>query len=179
MPLIPLTFKITDSATTGMTKRQQGVAAKETLRDSGEYWHQEIMPLHFLPAVQRRYQLEPRSRAYLRVKRDEGEGQGRFALLQRTGQSFRFARFFSRITATQRQAVVRINVPAYFANPRTGVVNENGRRFVIRRQPKMTAELTATIRADIRVLDERAAEQYARHYGPSAPKVTRQKTIQG
>lgn len=180
MSLIVLSWRITDGITAQFSKRHLSHAAKETNKFSAEYWHENIMPLHFHGATQARYRIEPRSELYRRVlKRIQGRGEGRYAFLQKTGKSFRFAKFFSRITATQYQGVVRINVPAYFANPKVGTVYEDGKRKQIRRQPKMRNELTDTIRRDVVEVDQRATEFYATFFTTRAPKVTRTRTIVG
>lgn len=168
MPLVVLSFKIEDGVTTNLTKRQLATAARVSHRFAGEYWLEVIMPRHFHGATQARYQLEPRNDIYLRIiKPLVGRGAGKFALLQKTGASFRFAQFFSRISATQHQAVVRVNVPGYFANPRIGTVYEGGERKVVTRQPDKSRELTDSPQSDVRELDMRATEIYAAHFDPS------------
>lgn len=178
MPLVALNWKVTDGITGQFTKRHLSTAAKETNRFAATYWQEKIMPLHFHGATQQRYNIEPRTELYRRViKQIQGQGEGRFAMLQKTGVSFRFAKYFSRITATQYQGLVRINVPSYFANPKTGVFYENGKRKQIARQPKMSAELTDTISRDVKEVNDRATDFYATYFTTRAPKTTRTKHI--
>ncbi|GAB5444380.1 MAG: hypothetical protein Fues2KO_47290 [Fuerstiella sp.] len=168
MPLMVLSFKIEDEVTPGLSKRNLAAANRTTHRFAGEYWLERIMPRHFHGSTQGRYELEPRNEIYLRIiKPKTGQGAGRYALLQKSGASFRFAQFFSRVTATQHRAVVKINVPAYFATPKTGTIYEGGRRKEITRQPNKARELTDTTREDARDVDERATEIYAAHFDPN------------
>lgn len=176
--LVILTFQIRDKdVISTLDKRRVAEAAKSALIAAARIWLEEIMPARFAPGTQNRYTFDPRNQVYLKVlKRIFGRGDGQVALLQLRGRTFRFARFFSKITATSRRAVVRMNLPAYFTNPKTGVVYENGKRKVIRRMPRMSAEVVQTTVDDTRMIDERATKVYqyffSRSQKDSVPWVT-------
>lgn len=166
MPLVVLNFKITDFITVQFSRSHQNKAAKNALLAAGDYWHSVIMEEHFTPGKQSRYAFAARTEVYRRiVKKIEGVGQGKFADLQKKGTSFRFAKFFSKVSATSRRAVVRVNVPAYFSKRSVGVVYEDGKRKTIRNQPDLAAELTRTANEDIRRVDRRATDVYRAHFG--------------
>lgn len=126
------------------------------------------MPKHFQPGIQNRYTFDPRTEVYMKVlKRMFGKGDGVSAKLQLRGRTFRFAKFFSKVTGTSNRAVVRMNLPAYFVNPKTGVVNEGGKRKNIRRMPRMAMELTQTSAEDTTLIDQRATEIYKQFFSRS------------
>lgn len=172
MSLIVLSFKIVDGVKTSLSKSNQAAAARTSLRFAAEYWHKRIMPERFNPQTQGQYEFEPRTEIYLRViKRIMGLGIGKAALLQLRGQSFRFAQYQFKITATASVATVTMRMPSYFTDRKTGVVYEGNKRKVIRRKPDMVKEMTQTISENIKRIDERATELYLAHFtsGVSPP----------
>ena len=165
MSLIVLSFKIQDGVKTSLSKPKMKSAARTTLRFAAEYWHEKLMEERFDPSLQNQYVFEPRWQIYLRIiKRFQGTGVGKKALLQLKGRSLRFARHQFKITATERQATVTLRMPSYFTDRKTGIVYENGKRKNIRHQPDMVKELTQTTAANVKQIDKRATEVYLAHF---------------
>jgi len=141
---------------------------RTSLQTVARYWLENIFPRHFTPGNDSRYQMEPRNQFYKNVvKKQEGEGQGRFVDLLLKGQSKRWLRSSARITGTPTRATLYMQGPAYFANPyigklrkevvdqkynaRLGVMEEGRRRFIeinIRHQPDKPRELTTISEQD-------------------------------
>lgn len=163
MSLIVLSFKIEDGVKAPLSKANMARAAKDALRTAAELWRDKILPERFLFGTQNQYQFDQRTQIYLRIiKRIFGQGEGKSAnlLLRLKGTSFRFAQYFSTITATGNRATITMKMPAYFTNPQIGTVYENGRRKQIRRQPDKVRELTQMTRSNVNRLNMRATEVY-------------------
>jgi len=163
MSLMVLSFKIQENVTSTFSKSNLAKAAKAALKEAAEMWRDEILPERFLFAKQSQYVFEPRTQIYLRIiKRIKGVGEGKSAnlLLALKGTSFRFAKYFSSVTATQYKATITMRMPAYFTNPQIGTVYENGKRKQIRRQPNKVKELTQMTRANTDRINVRAADVY-------------------
>ena len=166
MSLIILSFKMSENVTSTFSKANLAKAAKAALRLSAEMWRDDIMPERFLLQTQNQYVLETRTQIYLRIiKRLMGVGEGKSSnlLLRLKGTSFRFAKYFSTITATANKSTITMRMPAYFTNPKIGTVYENGKRKQIRRQPDKVKELTQMTHANVKRINLRATEVYLAH----------------
>lgn len=130
MPIVALNVRIENKkAITGMKGKWAGVM-RESISSTAQAWMDKIFQSHFEPSSRYRYQHEPRSKKYRRMKVRRGVAGDTDLVL--TGKSRRWLRAFARITnKSQRKCTLRMTAPTYFTNPPPG-----------QRQPDKAAELT-------------------------------------
>lgn len=102
---------------TGRLRRGFARVHNTLMRDTADFWHERIFPGHFTPGNEDRYEMKPRTPAYLTSKRRRGTGQGRYVANVFSGMSFRWMMTSFGITATQDSATVRMKAPTYFTQP--------------------------------------------------------------
>lgn len=88
------------------------------------------------------------------IKKESGEGQGKYVKLLLKGKSQRWLRTFASITATSHQAVLTMQGPTYFTQPFVGTTTdpESGRLKTITRQPDKPGAVVETNEEDRRML---------------------------
>ena len=140
--------------------------AKQTLHETATHWHEEILQRHFRPSARARYQHEPRTKGYLRRKRREGVGKGRYIDLIFSGKSRRYLMAFATITGSGRQQTIRMKPPWYFVIPFKGHLTDQAGLYKNRnpdkpasRQPDKPAELTRVHSGDTMDLREFGAKR--------------------
>lgn len=137
---------------------------KTSMQAVAREWMRTIFDRHFTPGNESRYQMQPRNAFYKNVvKKQEGQGQGKYVSLLLKEQSRRWLRTSATVTATQDRATLRMQGPPYFANPFIGrmkkeVTTKAGMKRVIEinigRQPDKVKELTTINEADRETLRE-------------------------
>lgn len=146
MSLVILDIKVIKNSVRGIGRKLPRIM-RDALMGTVQFWHREIMPLHFRSGNRQKYQYERRTNLYLYyIKPEEGVGEGKTTLLVLKGRSPRDAKYLASFTATQHIARCRMNMPTYFTHPFTGSITDprTGRQRHIRRQPDKPKELRAT-----------------------------------
>jgi len=160
-----------------LRKLKISVAAvhKELLNDVATFWHHRLLPGHFTPGNEDRYDMEPRSPGYLKTKRRYGVGQGKYVANVFTGMSFRWLMTLFNVSGTSTQATVTMKAPTYFTNPATGTfTGKNGRTFTISHQPDKAKEVTQVNDSDRSQMQKYMGQRYQelldRYLGQAAAK---------
>lgn len=154
MPLIVISCRVTGGTPKGLGRKMPAIT-RASLRSSAGHWHETVLQSHFTPYNDSRYRFDPRNKVYMEeIKKNEGVGGGRYIKDLLKGQSLRWMRTFVSITATQRQAVVRMISPTYFEKPFVGTFTDphNGKTKVVTRQPDKPGEITQVNSSDNQAL---------------------------
>lgn len=144
MPGVILNLRTVDRSVLKQIGLTYARACKATLLDTATYWHREVFPAHFGPINRGKYRYAPRTAVYLqKIKRLHGVGEGKFRIQVLQGKSGRQLRNLVRITATGKQATVRMQAPGYFTNPFVGtwVDHKTGKIKRVTRQPNKPEEI--------------------------------------
>jgi hypothetical protein len=155
MPLVVLGVKIDRKQVPKDLRGKIPAITRQALRACAGAWHQNVLPRHFTPGNESRYRFDPRNALYMaEIKKEQGEGQGKYVKLLLKGKSQRWLRTFAHITATSHQAVLYMQGPTYFTQPFIGttVDPETGRQKTITRQPDKPREVVETNDDDRRML---------------------------
>lgn len=156
MPLVIVNCRITGKPPTGIGRKMSAIY-RTSLRAVAGCWHGRILEGHFTNYNDSRYRFDPRNRIYMEeIKKNEGVGGGRYIKDLLKGQSLRWLRTFATISATQHQAVLRMNSPTYFEHPFIGsfVDPQSGRLKNVTRQPNKPNEITQINSADHAMLEK-------------------------
>ncbi len=160
MPLIALDCKITGNTPKGISRKLPGIY-KAMMQSVALAWHDTLLDRHFTPGNQSRYGYENRNKVYLEeIKKKAGVGQGKYVSDVLKGQSARWLRTFFSITATQRQATLRMTAPTYFTSPFIGSFADpkTGKLKHVTRQPNKPEEVTQLNNDDRASLNKFAQE---------------------
>lgn len=123
-------------------KRKFNQLMKPALMDIGKFWHQKIRPGHFKSGASSKYRYDKRDNEYLQ---DKTERKGKRPDLIYSGKLSRYTKHAPRITATSRQATVKMDVP-----PRR------------RNQKRINRELTTVNRTDNITMAQRLIKKLTR-----------------
>lgn len=130
---------------------------KDTLLETGHYWHRELLPGHFTPSNRARFHHQPRTQVYeSEIKKEAGVGQGKYVDNLLKGKSRRFMLAFATVTGSSKGVTVRLKPPAYFAKPYVGPLPGGGR---ITQQPDKPKEIAAVDPRDAESMAKFAAER--------------------
>jgi hypothetical protein len=164
MPLIALNVKIDRKQVPRDLRSKIPAITRQALRACAGAWHANVLPRHFTPGNESRYRFDPRNPKYMaEIKREHGEGQGKYVKLLLKGKSQRWLRTFANITATSHQAVLTMQGPTYFTQPFIGtfIDPETGRQKTVTRQPDKAREVVETNDDDRRMLQNTFRDQVA------------------
>lgn len=95
---------------------------KEALLKTGEWWHSQIFPKHFLASAKTTYRYQRRKPSTKAIKTEQGKDPG-LDLVQ-TGQSKRFMAVDPRFRATSTRGRVIMDAPAYWKGVDPGEPNK-------------------------------------------------------
>lgn len=149
---------------------------KQTLYDTAEFWHRELLPIHFSSSGRFAYSYQPRTKFYLNItKENDGQGAGRSKtnLLNLTGKSSRFMRHAPRITGSHKRATVTMRPPKYYTAPFVGTfTGPDGQPRRIGQQPDKPDETLRTNARDRGRMARHAIERFD-HYSKTSLPVRR------
>lgn len=173
--MIILAVGIENSTPIGGTDERRWLRGitKETLKDTAEFWHTTILPIHFSGSGRFAYSYQPRTKFYLNVvKEEEGQGAGRSKanLLNLTGKSSRFMRHAPRITASAKRATVTMRPPKYYTSPFVGTyTGPDGQPRRITQQPDKPDETLRTNARDRGRMAGHAIRRFDHYANTSLP----------
>lgn len=158
----------------GLSRRHSGIV-KETLQETGKFWHDNQLQKHFGPRNKSEYQFEDRTKIYSeQIKTREGVGVGKFRLEVLTGKAQRQLTYLFSISGTAKRVVVKMTPEAYFTRPFVGSFTDpkTGKQKKITRQPDKPSEVTRISEQDRKELMLHAQTTYWRKIQDSTPAPT-------